>query len=53
MLLTCALASLLYGACLPIPFFSNPMLRAEEIPELIIFCLTYFMIGTLVQSFSE
>lgn len=52
-LLTCALASLLYAAFFPKPFFLNPILRSEEIPELLIFCLTYFLIGTLVQSFTE
>ncbi len=52
-LVTCALASLLYAVFFPEPFFTNPALRAEELPELLIFCLTYFMIGTLVQSFSE
>lgn len=52
-LLTCSLASLLYAVFFPESFFSNPALRAEELPELLIFCLTYFMIGTLVQNFSE
>jgi signal transduction histidine kinase len=52
-LLTCAAASLLYTALFPRPFFLNPELRAEEIPELVVFCLTFFLIGTLVQSFSE
>ncbi|MEZ4484653.1 MAG: ATP-binding protein [Syntrophotaleaceae bacterium] len=52
-LLVCAIASLLYAALFPQPFFLNPALRAEEIPELLIFCLTYFLIGTLVQSFNE
>ncbi len=52
-LVTCALASLLYAAMFPRPFFFNPVLRSEEVPELLIFCLTYFLIGTLVQSFSE
>jgi len=52
-LLTCAAATLLYTALFPRPFFLNPELRAEEIPELVVFCLTFFLIGTLVQSFSE
>jgi signal transduction histidine kinase len=52
-LLTCAAASLLYAVLFPRPFFFNPALRSEEVPELLIFCLTFFLIGTLVQSFSE
>jgi two-component system sensor histidine kinase HydH len=52
-LLTCTVSSLLYAALFPRLFFVNPDQRAEEIPELVICCLTFFLIGTLVQGFSE
>lgn len=48
----CGLSSLLYGAFFPRVLYLDPELRTEEVPELLIVVITFFIIGVLVQSFS-
>ncbi|MGE4544410.1 MAG: PAS domain-containing sensor histidine kinase [Pedobacter sp.] len=52
-LAVCCLSSLLYGALFPQSLYLNPQSRPEELPELLILVTTFFIIGVLVQSFSE
>lgn len=52
-LAVCSLSSLLYGALFPPILYLNPQMRPEELPELLILVTTFFIIGVLVQSFSE
>lgn len=52
-LVVCGLSSLLYGVIFPRSLYLAPEARTEELPELIILVTTFFIIGVLVQSFSE
>ncbi|WP_432821844.1 sensor histidine kinase [Trichloromonas sp.] len=52
-LLTCTVAVLLFFSQVPSRLYLDPELRQEEIPEFLIFGVTFFIVGLLVQSFSE
>jgi signal transduction histidine kinase len=52
-LTVCGLSSGLYAAFFPRKFYFDPHLRTEELPELLILITTFFIVGVLVQSFSE
>lgn len=49
----CSLSTLLYAALFPRSFYFDPQLRADELPELFTWVITFFVIGVLVQTFSE
>ncbi len=52
-LLTCTLASLLFFSQIPSRFFQIPGLFHGEFPEFLIFGMTFFIVGLLVQTFSD
>lgn len=52
-LAVCGLAASLYAALFPRLFYIDSRLRGEELPELFILCNMFFVIGVLVQTFSE
>ncbi len=52
-LTTCAAASLLYISLIPFPLFFDPEQGQEDIPEILVFCTMFFIVGILIQSFSE
>jgi len=52
-LAVCSLSSVLYAAFFPRILYLDPQLRTEELPELLILITTFFIVGVLVQSFSE
>ena len=52
-LLTCAAAVLLFFSQIPHQLFLDPELRGDELPEFLVFGVTFFIVGLLVQSFSE
>jgi len=52
-LLTCALAALLFFSQIPATLYLDPKQRHEELPEFLVFGITFFIVGLLVQSFSD
>ncbi len=52
-LATCAAASILFLSQVPSAMYLDPAERAKEIPELAMFCLTFFIVGALIQTFSD
>jgi len=52
-LATCAVATALFFSLVPPEFFADPAKRGEEIPELLVFAITFFLVGVLIQSYSE
>lgn len=52
-LLTCALAVVLFFSQIPADLVLNPETRHEELPEFLVFGITFFIVGLLVQSFSD
>ncbi len=52
-LATCSVATLLFASLVPHRLYSDPTARREELPELMVFALTFFLVGVLIQSFSE
>ncbi len=52
-LATCTLSSLLFAALIPPQLYSNPLERRDELPELMVFAVTFFLVGVLIQAFSE
>jgi signal transduction histidine kinase len=52
-LLTCALAVGLFFSQIPAHLILNPETRGEELPEFLVFGITFFIVGLLVQSFSD
>lgn len=52
-LLTCTLATVLFFSQIPATLYLDPKQRHEELPELLVFGITFFIVGLLVQSFSD
>lgn len=52
-LLTCSASAAIFALLVPIEVFRNPATRAEELPELLVFGVTFFLVGLLIQAFSE
>jgi len=52
-LATCSAATLLFAALVPSRLYFDHAARREELPELLVFALTFFLVGVLIQSFSE
>ncbi len=52
-LVACLVASLLFLGQVPPVVYLDPTRFPEEIPELLLFCLTFFIVGVLLQTFSE
>jgi signal transduction histidine kinase len=52
-LLTCALATALFFSQIPAALYLDPEQRHEELPEFLVFGITFFIVGLLVQSFSD
>lgn len=52
-LLTCALATTLFFSQIPAALYLDPEQRHEELPEFLVFGITFFIVGLLVQSFSD
>ncbi len=52
-LVTCAAAALLFLSQVPPKMYLDPLERREEGPELLIFCVMYFIVGLIIQTFSE
>lgn len=52
-LLTCAVSGLLFFSQIPPRLYLDPEVRHEEIPEFLVFGVTFFIIGLLVHSFSD
>jgi len=52
-LATCGAAALLFAALVPRQLYFDPTARLEKLPELAAFALTFFLVGVLIQSFSE
>lgn len=52
-LLTCTLAALLFFSQIPPRLYLTPEIAHEEILEFIIFGMTFFIVGLLVQSLSD
>jgi len=52
-LATCAVATVLFFSLVPPDFFLDPAKRVEEVPELLVFAITFFLVGVLIQSYSE
>lgn len=52
-LLTCALATVLFFSQIPAALYLDPKQRHEELPEFLVFGITFFIVGLLVQSFTD
>jgi len=52
-LLTCTLAVVLFFSQIPATLYLDPERRHEELPEFLVFGITFFIVGLLVQSFSD
>ncbi|EAT15647.1 periplasmic sensor signal transduction histidine kinase [Desulfuromonas acetoxidans DSM 684] len=52
-LATCLFSSLFYLALIPNAIWSDPVNRAEDLPEFLISCTTFFIVGILMHGFSE
>ncbi len=52
-LATCTAATALFFSQVPMAFFLDPAKRKEELPELLVFAITFFLVGLLIQSYSE
>jgi signal transduction histidine kinase len=52
-LTTCAVATVLFLSQVPPALFLDPAKRSEELPELLVFAITFFLVGVLIQSYSE
>jgi len=52
-LATCGAAAGLFVGMVPSRLYLDAQLRGEEIPELLVFSITFFIVGVLIQSFSE
>jgi len=52
-LLTCTLATVLFFSQIPAALYLDPKQRHEELPEFLVFGITFFIVGLLVQSFSD
>jgi signal transduction histidine kinase len=52
-LATCAAATALFFSQVPSAFLFDPAKRSEELPELLVCAITFFLVGVLLQSYSE
>jgi signal transduction histidine kinase len=52
-LLIAAASSLLFLSQVPRPMFHDPLKRVEELPELLVFCSLFFIVGVLVQHYAS
>nr|WP_320049289.1 ATP-binding protein [uncultured Desulfuromonas sp.] len=52
-LATCLFSSLFYLALIPNMIWNDPVELAEDLPEFLISCTTFFIVGILIHGFSE
>ena len=52
-LLVCCTAVVLFVSHLPTTMFENESLRSEIFPEMLGFCIMFFLVGALVQDFAQ
>ena len=52
-LIICMFSSLFYLAMIPNAILSNADTLHEEMPEFLIFCTTFFIVGVVIQGFSD
>lgn len=52
-LTVCFLSSLLYLILIPVEIWSNPSKLADDLPEFLIFCTTFFIVGVVIHGFSQ
>ena len=50
---TCLFSSLFYLALVPNIIWNNPQELSEDLPEFLISCTTFFIVGILIHGFSE
>ena len=52
-LITCFLSSLFYLLLIPFHIWSDPIELHEDLPEFLITCITFFIVGVVIHGFSQ